>query len=519
MVSYAPPIDDLAIFDPSVFSSDSDTLTQAQADSRYCLYPNVQGSLNLINASVLGTLDMSNNNITNLNQISCDASENNITTFNRINQDLLVGTDNSSVSGFYSKAKDVFPALQNNATALKAVSTFTYSSNTSLNASGLQAVIWCPYFNKFLILGPGTAWVSDDGMTFTTTAIGSGTIWTGAVYIPEINRVVAIANSGTYRVRYTDDLATWNTPSLLPPVQQLRGITYSPQLKKLVAVAFDGIERVWVSNDYGVTWTTRQVPEQNQWRAVCWCDTLGLFVACSSSTGTYAFMISRNGDNWFPVLGPADNTTSLRNVCFSRTLGIIVGVGTTTATTSKKMIYSYDGLNWFSGNLTGTNINSAVNYIGVAWSPQLKVFVSTGFSNSNITASRWIYSYDGVNWTDVPTSLGTGDGWLSMDWSPELSMFVAVGAPQGTSTMPIRVMKSSLKARLPTANNVFGSTNYNNIDENGDWLINTRNIKVDTRVRLGGNASILSATNGGASGIFLNVNVNGTNYKIQLLNT
>lgn len=702
MTAYLPPTDDLAIFDPSVFLSDDDTLTQAQADNRYCLYPNVQGSLNLINASVNGTLDMSNNNITNINQISCNSAETNITALNRINQSLSVGTDNNSVTGFYSKAKDVFPALQSNATALKAVTNFNYSNqlivtnfttnvstgnntlsseflNVSMNKNNvrsfemsfpvsLRATInsglatatvdwrltamtvrinrngslyqtintypentpfgsirdqrkantptlsvgnqyygnfkisfspvnitdnstdtytfqatptwastlfpaqvtgeviintttsgavsevgtitfdnatssgystgqinnqtinnlpntnnytcccWCPFFRKFVILasnGSNRGYISDDGINFTTTAINNSSDWQNVCFIPEINRVVAVANSGTFRIQYSDNLTTWTTPTTTPAFQNCRGIAYSPQLKKLVVTCIDGVQRIWVSNDYGVTWSLRQVSAQSQWINVCWCDTLGLFVAVSTNV-TPQIMISKNGDNWYTVSPPADNTTILlRDVCFSRSLGMIVASGVNSTDTSKRMIYSYNGIDWFSGSITSPSSDS--RFFRVRWSPQLKVFVAISNVSTGASTLRWIYSFDGINWTPVST-LGNDDSWWGLDWSEEMSTFLAVGHPNAGSTMNNRVMMSSLNARLPTANNFFGNINNNDISENGNWLINFRNIKVDTEVKIGGTANILSGTANGASGKFLNVNINGNPYKIQLLN-
>jgi hypothetical protein len=54
MASYFPPEQNLPIFDPSVFKRDSETLTIAQADSRYCRFNTAQGTMNFSNMNVFG---------------------------------------------------------------------------------------------------------------------------------------------------------------------------------------------------------------------------------------------------------------------------------------------------------------------------------------------------------------------------------------------------------------------------------------------------------------------------------
>jgi hypothetical protein len=54
MASYFPPEQNLPIFDPSVFKRDSETLTIAQADTRYCRFNTAQGTMNFSNMNVFG---------------------------------------------------------------------------------------------------------------------------------------------------------------------------------------------------------------------------------------------------------------------------------------------------------------------------------------------------------------------------------------------------------------------------------------------------------------------------------
>jgi len=101
-------------------------------------------------------------------------------------------------------------------------------------------------------------------------------------------------------------------------------------------------------------------------------------------------------------------------------------------------------------------------------------------------------------------------------------------------------MTSPLAGRPPTALNVFDSS-FNNIDSSGNWTLkckelssNDSNVSVGSTfgnteikcnavgaggtISLTGGTGLLSATSSGSSGQHLTLTINGTPYKIALLN-
>lgn len=67
--------------------------------------------------------------------------------------------------------------------------------------------------------------------------------------------------------------------------------------------------------------------------------------------------------------------------------------------------------------------NDAMNWMQVAWSPGLGMFVAVAFAG---TGNRIMYSYDGIKWTATASTSDTTE-WNSVCWSPDLNMFVIGG--------------------------------------------------------------------------------------------
>ena len=74
-----------------------------------------------------------------------------------------------------------------------------------------------------------------------------------------------------------------------------------------------------------------------------------------------------------------------------------------------------------------TRTIDASNWLSVAWSPELSLFVAVAFAGTNQLAT----SPDGITWTG--RTMVTG-GWTGVVWSSELSLFVAV-AYSGTNQL------------------------------------------------------------------------------------
>jgi hypothetical protein len=100
------------------------------------------------------------------------------------------------------------------------------------------------------------------------------------------------------------------------------------------------------------------------------------------------------------------------SVAWSPQLGLFVAV----AYYYQPMNYSYDGKTWASANLP-----SLVNWISVAWSPQLGLFVAVASGSTNSA-----YSSDGKIWTG--SVIGQSATWQFITWNPQFGIFVIVSA-------------------------------------------------------------------------------------------
>lgn len=77
MADYKPPIEQLPIFDTTVFLSGDQPITQNQADRRYLRYPNAQGTENLQSINVNGAADF--NSVVNIDGITTTTNNINMT--------------------------------------------------------------------------------------------------------------------------------------------------------------------------------------------------------------------------------------------------------------------------------------------------------------------------------------------------------------------------------------------------------------------------------------------------------
>lgn len=86
MSSYAPPTENVAIFDSANFTSGDKTITQSQADKRYLRFPNAQGTENLQAINVNGIAQF-NSNV----NVGSTSTPNRTPLINTFNSDILVG--------------------------------------------------------------------------------------------------------------------------------------------------------------------------------------------------------------------------------------------------------------------------------------------------------------------------------------------------------------------------------------------------------------------------------------------
>jgi hypothetical protein len=118
------------------------------------------------------------------------------------------------------------------------------------------------------------------------------------------------------------------------------------------------------------------------------------------------------------------------SICWSPNLGLFVAVVTDSSNsvynlTVSKAMYSYDGINWVLGSMNAT-LRSGL-WKSVCWSAERGLFVAVASGNVANPNSKIMTSQNGITWAEysLPT-LASDSEWASVCWSYELGLFVAV---------------------------------------------------------------------------------------------
>ena len=307
--------------------------------------------------------------------------------------------------------------------------------------------------------------------------------WRKIVYAPELDLFVAIktaSGSSSKNIMVSSYGNEWVLSDFI--FVGIRDIVWSSNLGIFVIVNFAGSG--FATSTDGLIWVASESYFTNR-TCITYSPELNLFI--SGGSNGEIVVSTDEGVNWVDIaLSP--NTQFAKQVVWSAELGIFVMVGyDAEGLIESKIVYSYDGFNWVNVNTSLMSIN------GIAWSPQLNLFVAV----SDLGDNRIITSVDGVNWITGIISLHI---WENVFWS-DLGMFVAV-ATNGyisystdgfnwnqiriTTTGDLRTITwsnklslfviigneilytSSLKNREPTNDNIFNSE-FNSINENGEW--------------------------------------------------
>jgi hypothetical protein len=166
------------------------------------------------------------------------------------------------------------------------------------------------------------------------------------------------------------------------------------------------------------------------------------YVACGSiSAGTPHALYSGDGINW--IASPNGNifVTGQGNcIAYNGNIWVLGGSGS-----GGSMYYSYDGIRWKQGSLTGS-----VSFFGVAWGKNKFVAIS----QVNI-----YYSYDGIIWLPSANNIFTASGG-GQAVAFNGSRWVAVGTNFATTSAPTITGAYSEDGITWTATrtNIFGGT-------------------------------------------------------------
>jgi hypothetical protein len=251
--------------------------------------------------------------------------------------------------------------------------------------------------------GTNRVMYSDDGITWAAAAAASASIWQAVAYGADL--FVAVGNNV---VMTSPDGITWTTRTA--PTEIWRAVTYSLALNLFVAAGGSGSSVIMTSPD-GITWTSRTVPAVSTLQGVMWNDRLGLFVAGGSTD----VVTSPDGITW-------TQRTTAQSTGAGGDNGSIVML---MHPDGDIISYSADAITWLT-----TDVGANTNCLGATFGAGL--FVLTFSSGA---ANRVWTSPDAITWTG---RTAPAQSWSEVVYSPVLELFVAV-ATTGTGN---RVMTS-----------------------------------------------------------------------------
>lgn len=285
-------------------------------------------------------------------------------------------------------------------------------------ASYYTAPCWSPELGLFITTRKVTpaaqycVYKSSDGITWATSYQNSGGSTMScnvSCWSPELGLFV-VGPSVTSGIATSPDATNWTaqTAAFTPT-----SICWSPELGKFCAVTTsNGTASAYTSTN-GVTWTPQSstLPLNTLWSSVCWAAELGIFVAAKGSTSTSSIYTSPDGITWTARTTP---NATIDALCWAPELGML-------------LFTSYTGTAGFyastDGGVTWNSIAS--NTIGVtsvlSWYPEMGMFAMGGNTSVNIYSS-----FDGVTWTGRILGI-SGFTPYGFAYSPELGIFIATG--------------------------------------------------------------------------------------------
>ncbi len=244
------------------------------------------------------------------------------------------------------------------------------------------------------------------GITWTAHTAAEANQWRAVAYSPELGRHVAVSDSGTHRVMYSDDDgATWNTATAAE-ANSWFGVCWAASIGKFVAVAQTGTHRVMWSLD-GINWNTATASAANSWTAICWAEELGTLVAVAVS-GASSAMTSPDGINW---TGHSTTSSILTCVCWSPRLSLFVAF----VNASNTVLTSPTGATWTAHMLPESN-----NWTGVCEAADLGLLVAVAASGTH----RVAYSINGSTWFSATAA--EANQWGSVCWDEESGKLCSV---------------------------------------------------------------------------------------------
>jgi hypothetical protein len=267
-----------------------------------------------------------------------------------------------------------------------------------------------------VVSGATTANSSIDGVTWTARTVATSLTWTGVT--ANGIRAVAVA-SGSQTTNSSPDGITWTAHTgAMPSAAAWSSVVWGQSLGYFVAVSTTSSTAGAYSTD-GITWSSSTLPASANWLSVGYGN--GYYVATCGAASTQA-AYSNNGTTW--TTATLSVSGDWRSVCWGDTGG--TGTWVAVSNNSTNATYSTDnGATWNTATLPG----AAANWRAVTYGNGRFVAVAFG-------STRAAYSTNGISWTEavLPTSLN----WSTIAYSPGLKRFAALaqGSASGCATSP-----------------------------------------------------------------------------------
>jgi hypothetical protein len=318
--------------------------------------------------------------------------------------------------------------------------------------------------NRYVMVGPGpanTIAYSNDGLNWIGLGNilfdvnlgegGSGVAWNGL-------RWVAVGEGTNHNVAYSDNGINWTG---LGMIFQYKGNKVVWANNMFVAIgtgnvqikySYDGI--IWYSgNNTSNLFTDKYGGYDIAWNGSSWIAVGSGWFGGARNSIAY----SPDGINW-TGLGINNLCQQGKAVAWNGSMWIVVGDYYDNTSVSNTILYSYKINPTSVTDWTGLNIIFSSYLHGIAWNGLMWIAVGDGTNGPN-GANSMAYSYDGINWTGLGTSIFS-TRCTTIKWTG--SMWLASG--DGSNT--IRYSYNGINWISAPTNSIFSGIGANTIEMN-----------------------------------------------------
>ena len=265
---------------------------------------------------------------------------------------------------------------------------------------------------------------------------GYGIDWNGEIW-------VAVGSSDITSTAFSYNGSEWTNATNI--FDTGRGVKWNGKMWVAVGIK-NGIFNISAAYSYdGICWkSVYQEPFRVAGYSIDWNGTI--WVAGGDSNTNPSLSYSFDGDTWNPV------TTSIQFNCLTVVWNgtiWVAGGDDSTGTGNGTLLYSYNGLDWYSANMITPTI-FLKTYRGAAWNGSM--WLVGGDPSPYIQ-----YSYDGINWDIVNISSSPADQINGITWSG--NKWIAVGIGSTFGNIPIYYSYNGFDwttSTIPVIDNFFG---------------------------------------------------------------